>query len=141
MSWRREMMDGYIMAAQWSSSHSEECDDGHEEYIEMDEVDLAPGQEMRLGLAVSRWARGFMPSLERAAELLEGTCVGHTGWEMVGHNVWLSQVGHGTGFWDRTELDVGGLGDWLSDASKLIGESAYGYVEDGLGYFEGFNQA
>lgn len=149
-SWRRKMMEGYIEAARWSSSSSMPGtgDDGDGELIPLDDdsLDLAPGQAAHLGFKVARWARGFMPALERAADLLENGQ--WDGWELVGHNAWLSQDGHGTGFWDRDALDVSVTGhlsetwgdgikmkDLLHEAAKTIPES-YGYIGDeGLVYF------
>lgn len=43
--------------------------------------------------------------------------------EHLGHDFWLSRTGAGTGFWDRTELREGDLGDRLhavAQASKSI---------------------
>lgn len=42
--------------------------------------------------------------------------------DMAGHDFWLTRNGHGAGFWDRSPLDAGGLGDKLSDAAKAFGE-------------------
>jgi hypothetical protein len=36
-----------------------------------------------------------------------------------GHDFYLTQNGHGAGYWDRDELDADGLGDALTDAAKL----------------------
>jgi hypothetical protein len=44
-----------------------------------------------------------------------------------GVDYWLTRNGHGAGFWDRTELEEGGLGDKLSDACR------YGTVDVYLG--------
>lgn len=156
MSWLRKVAQGYIEAACWSTVDTGE---NGEQEVFLDDVDLAPGQAMRLGLAVCRWARRFEETVDKAAALMDGRG-GYDGYELVGHDAWLSQVGHGTGFWDREELErcevngcgrevVGGkcgvhghgvptLGDVLTEAAKTMGESAYGYVgDDGLGYFDG----
>ena len=42
--------------------------------------------------------------------------------EQSGHDFYLTRNGHGTGFWDR---GYGGVGDRLTEASKLCGESDY----------------
>jgi hypothetical protein len=40
-----------------------------------------------------------------------------------GHDLWLTLQGHGTGFWDRTELGASGLlGENLTAACKAFGE-------------------
>lgn len=36
----------------------------------------------------------------------------------LGHDYWLSRNGHGTGFWDRKELEAGGIGDALHKACR-----------------------
>lgn len=41
--------------------------------------------------------------------------------ERAGHDFWLTRNGHGAGYWDRTELEEGGLGDKLSEAAKQYG--------------------
>lgn len=37
-----------------------------------------------------------------------------------GHDFWLTRNGHGAGFWDREELDEGGLGQALTDACNYF---------------------
>ena len=55
---------------------------------------------------------------ENAADLAEAyDRDGYTP-ERAGHDYWLTRNGHGTGFWDRDELDADGLGDRLSDAAR-----------------------
>ena len=39
----------------------------------------------------------------------------------VGHNLWLSRNGHGTGFWDR---GLGDVGDRLHAAAEVLGETS-----------------
>lgn len=36
----------------------------------------------------------------------------------LGHDYWLSRNGHGTGFWDRTELEKDGIGEALHNACR-----------------------
>lgn len=42
-----------------------------------------------------------------------------------GHDLYLTLQGHGTGFWDRKELDEGGLGKRLADAADAYGRKPY----------------
>jgi hypothetical protein len=49
--------------------------------------------------------------------------------ERMGHDFWLTRNGHGAGFWDRSELDQGGLGDRLTTMCKEFGE-VYVYLGD-----------
>jgi len=52
--------------------------------------------------------------------------------DKVGHDLWLTRNGHGTGFWDRS---LGDVGDRLTSAAEKLGES-YLYVgDDGKLYF------
>jgi len=37
-----------------------------------------------------------------------------------GHDLWLTTMGHGTGFWDREELEADGLGKKLTAACMLF---------------------
>ena len=54
------------------------------------------------------------------------------GFEGVGHNIWLSARGHGTGFWDR---GYGALGDRLDKASEhMCGDPYMG--DDGIVYVD-----
>ena len=39
-----------------------------------------------------------------------------------GHDLYLTTAGHGTGFWDREELDADDLGDRLTDTCRAFGE-------------------
>ena len=57
--------------------------------------------------------------------------------EQIGHDLWLTQVGHGAGFWDRG-LDKE-LGDRLSKAAKTLGQSATLFAEKGKVYIESLN--
>ena len=53
-----------------------------------------------------------------------------TGWELAGHDFFLTQAGHGAGFWDR---GLGVLGDRLTDACNNVNIEAY-VGTDGLVY-------
>lgn len=121
-SWRKQLALGYTTAAQWSSTVGPDDSPA-------DDFDLAKGEALTMGLAVCRWARGHEEALDRAADLL-GDGRDWTSWERFGHDVWLSQVGHGCGFWDRTELDADGLGDMLTKASRELGEDVYTFLND-----------
>jgi len=53
--------------------------------------------------------------------------------EQIGHDLWLTRNGHGTGFWDR---GLGEIGDKLADIARGMG-SKYAYVgDDGLIYID-----
>ena len=121
----RDIAQAYVEAACWSSLDPETGEP-------LDSVDLAPGEAYLLGLQAARWARANWELAEAGAKVLYGP--GWTGWEGVGHNLWLSMQRHGTGFWDR---GLGDLGDRLHEAALSLPEHAYGWIgEDGLGRFE-----
>ena len=50
-----------------------------------------------------------------------------------GHDLWLTLLGHGAGFWDRTELDADGLGRRLTDACDVFTPKPY--AEQYRGWF------
>lgn len=62
---------------------------------------------------------------EQAAQLLEAYAREGYSEERAGHDYWLTRNGHGAGFWDRSELDEGSLGDKLSDACRYQPVSLY----------------
>jgi hypothetical protein len=41
--------------------------------------------------------------------------------QRAGHDFWLTRNGHGAGFWDRSELEAGDLGDKLSTIARRFG--------------------
>lgn len=51
---------------------------------------------------------------------------------MAGHDFWLTRVGHGAGFWDRTPLEQGGLGDKLTELAKKFGHVDAYIGDDGM---------
>lgn len=57
-------------------------------------------------------------------------------WSRLGHDLWLTRNGHGAGFWDRKELEDGGLGDRLSDACRHKSMDCYA-GDDGRLHFMG----
>lgn len=55
--------------------------------------------------------------------------------EHLGHDFWLSRNGHGTGFWDRKELETNGIGDDLHKLAKKFGSVSL-YAERGWLHFD-----
>jgi len=64
-----------------------------------------------------------------AAEILERLDLD---WSDIGHNLWLSRNGHGTGFWDRGWGDVG---DKLHEIAKAMGPRSI-YAENDEIFFD-----
>jgi hypothetical protein len=50
--------------------------------------------------------------------------------EQAGRDFWFTRCGHGVGFWDRDQLEEGGLGDKLSDIAREFGETWVDFVPD-----------
>jgi hypothetical protein len=48
-----------------------------------------------------------------------------------GHDFWLTRNGHGAGYWDRSELDAGKLGDALTEIAKRYREAESYFGDDG----------
>ena len=56
-----------------------------------------------------------------------------------GRDFWFTRNGHGVGFWDRKELEAGGLGDALTTIAESYGQVCVDFVADpesptGYGY-------
>lgn len=102
-----EILKHYLEAAVWA--------DGDEEWsneMGADDVDKA----------------SVVKSLEdiKAFMAKAGNLVGDMPDSQIGHDLWLSRQGHGTGFWDR---GLGDRGDVLGDMAREMGEK-YLYLGD-----------
>ena len=109
-SYESDFIDGYIDCALWSSND----DDGKP-------LDGTGFNLSDSAVETMRWdCRAF---IRVNRDLLErsGLSAGQAG-----HNFWLTQNGHGTGFWDR---GLGEVGEALSKAAKIFGECNL-YVSD-----------
>ena len=106
--------DAYVTAALWSSNDESDESGGvplDDNYGPSDIVadtraemrsDCARFQKANKKLLREAYARGYSKA-------------------QAGHEFWLTRNGHGAGFWDRDELDAGGLGKALTAASKKFG--------------------
>ena len=74
--------------------------------------DLDPAAFKRVSADCATFVRDNWPQLVEAAERF-----GYT-WERAGADFWFTRNGHGVGYWDRPELDAGGLGNLLSAACR-----------------------
>lgn len=118
-----EVFKHYIMASLWSST--DENDEPFDSNYSIDDLDQWNANN------VKEQVRKFL--VDNAQDLkLSGLSD-----EQIGHDLWLTQVGHGAGFWDRG-LDKE-LGERLSEASKKLGVSANMYAEDGKVFIDGMN--
>lgn len=152
----RDLFGGYLEAALWSS-----VGDGGEPMDSMG-LELAPGETFRLAIRLARMARKHHRLMARAIELHSDSARGDrwSGPELLGHDLWLSQVGHGTGAWDRECLnictfcsDIEGayivghacsncgaeftIGYAITQLAKTLGEGVHPYIGDCGGlYFD-----
>ena len=73
---------------------------------------------------------------EEAADILDEVTAGASSYDMrrAGNDFWFTRQGHGTGFWDRTELqfDDVNFGGILSKIAKTFGEVYVEIGDDGL---------
>lgn len=99
----KRFIDGYITAALWSSTD----DRGESLDLNYNDEDLSKDARRE----AEKDCRDF---IAKASALLQRATdrVGYT-WARAGHDLWLSRNGHGAGYWDRTELYEGGLGEAL----------------------------
>lgn len=58
-------------------------------------------------------------------------------WEKIGHDFWLTCRGHGTGFWDRKELEYQNIGNQLTQVCSSIYVPEL-YIENGIIYSHSF---
>lgn len=56
-------------------------------------------------------------------------------WRLFGHDFWLTRNGHGTGFWDKSNV-YEGSGDELSEIATSMGPLNL-YIDDGKIYIDG----
>ena len=92
-------------------------------------ADLAPDVEGHAWRACEAFLASLDP--DTLSRLLGAVQAGHITLDQIGHDLWLTRNGHGTGLWDR---GLGELGDSLTQAAKAMGE-AYAYLgDDGLIY-------
>lgn len=127
--WFDDFVQGYEAAALWSSTDTVfDKETGGEKNIELDEYEAAPETKAVFRENCREFCDFAAPLL---AEAIERN--GYTA-ERAGHDFWLTRNHHGAGFWDRNELDEGGLGQKLTDAAHTHGEVYLYLGEDELVY-------
>lgn len=116
----------YLIAALWSSTDSDNEDTPFDTDYSVDDFDKKTVDKARK-LIVK-----FM--MDNEADLKASGLDD----EQIGHDLWLTQVGHGAGFWDRQGVSKE-VGERLSNASKNLGQSANLYAEKGKVYIDGLS--
>lgn len=100
--------DGYKAAAAWSSHAPERS---RAEFID------GTSAAWSKAASAEAWRRCRLFCQDNAADLRTAEERGRPP-DHLGHDLWLTGAGHGAGFWDRAELDEGGLGARLTEACK-----------------------
>ena len=130
------LVEAYLEAAAWSSSaHTGEGDEDDERPLddvmaerEIDWTDSAKKHARKVcedfvALAFEICGEKIFDRFARGQWTIE---------ECVGHDFWLTRMGHGAGFWDR---GIKPEGDQLTKVADLFGEDDYTYVENGAVHF------
>lgn len=122
----------YILAALWSSNDESRPDGGDPIDENYSSDDLCISAKNRMYRDCRAFMRANYEDLMLACALYSPR-EGYAGMELAGHDFWLTRNGHGVGFWDRRELEEGGVGERLTEACKREGEANI-YVDDGKIY-------
>ncbi len=123
----REGMDPvlyqYLRTALWSSNDESTPEGGDSMDQNYDVDDIAPE-------AVQLAQQMILKFQKAAGKLLDGLDM-----TRVAHDLWLTQNGHGAGFWDGDYEDPPGLGDKLTEIASALGEITPYVGDDGVIYF------
>jgi hypothetical protein len=129
-----EILRGYIECALWSTNADHLDPEGTGAAGALQEhfspSDIAPEALASMRADCADFYRANVADLDEYAERMDRRPQ-WTGYEMSGHDLWLTRNGHGVGFWDR---DLGALGDRLSDMARPMGESYIYAGDDGKLY-------
>lgn len=107
-----DFIQGYIVAALWSTSDESRPDGGDPLDRNYTPRDLTKAARKAMEADCKAFICANKDDLDEAANhgLGPANC---------GHDFWLTRAGHGSGFWDR---GLGKAGDRLTEASKKAGE-------------------
>lgn len=114
-----ELVKAYLTCAEWTEGEEIEAR-AHEE----------GGPEFH-GI----WSREAVGQAEETCRLFFRQANPPDVWtdQEIGHDLWLTRNGHGTGFWDRDMPEA----QRLADLARTWGERSCYVGDDGLVYFEG----
>jgi hypothetical protein len=126
--------DGYLECAAWASTQSGRTRHGRRDDKPLEDFQADWTQGARL--EARKLAQDFYTSNAEDCESYfskrGAVSDGSSAEECLGHDLFLTRNGHGTGFWDR---GLGELGDRLSKAAKVYGSHDC-YVHKGRIYFQ-----
>src|SRR5208282_3122620 len=121
---------GYIEAALWSSNDESDPSGGDPMDKNYDIGDIDKDSLREITQTCQNFQKENQDLLGQAYQRPGyGRPEEYTAEARAGHDFWLTRNGHGAGFWDRRELEEGGLGDQLTEKAKAYGESAL-YIGD-----------
>lgn len=112
---RQLFIDAYCAAALWSSQDTHPTT---QEIVSLDDFEWAEGEESNRAQECDEFIAYSLALILEYVEKADHSPA-HDGWELAGHDFWLTRNGHGVGFWDR---GLGELGDKLTEAAKTFGE-------------------
>ena len=113
----------YIGTALWSSND----DAGEPMDAKYDTEDFATETLNKMKQDSAQFLKAAGPLLAQAEQ--HGYSI-----ERAAHDFWLTRNRHGVGFWDRAELEEGGLGDQLTKIAQKFGEADLYVGDDGRVY-------
>lgn len=117
----QEFLEGYIVCALWSSTDNADPSGGEPLDKNYDEDDLTLDAARRMAIDCTLFCVANQADLTVASATRP--------WDHLGHDLWLTRNGHGTGFWDRSEIPEA-VRERLSEAARKLNE-CHLYVEDG----------
>lgn len=148
--WRKvnldSMLNGYIEAALWASINSDDESTHYEQDFTGHPMSKQFTLAMRKRLASvlsKRHTRVLLNAYIDAYILHYDDARTTAIYNQFGHDLWLTENGHGAGFWDRDYLEVFPEctdGDSLGDALTKAVQYREGYLylgDDGLVYIQG----
>jgi len=108
------VLNNYIEAAIWTEEENEGLEGASMEYVHADSL-------------IDSW-QDVKKFILMAGSLLDGMES-----EQIGHDLWLTRNGHGTGFWDR---GLGEKGETLTKLASSMGTKNLFWGEDGKIHIE-----
>lgn len=123
----------YIGTALWAENDESTPEGGEPFDKNYDHTDISDETLIEMVEDCRTFQEQNRADLDEAASLYKVTD-GTDGYSYAGHDFWLTRCGHGTGFWDRNELDENGLGERLTKACKMFGSINLYLGDDGKIY-------
>lgn len=112
---------GYTEAAIFFTTFEIGDDEDNREEVDGNDYDLSEE-------AARHFRAQCAEFIDSSLDLVEAAMAKDMDGPLIGHNLWLSGTGAGTGFWDR---GLGELGDQLHEAAQSYGDDLY-IGDDGL---------